>query len=186
MAYPSFPSRVYLDTSYLVRLLSYPRNPKSPPIRRCKLLYDHLLRGGVDLLTSSFAYEEVVYVLLVKQWLLPEANKRGYGSLKEFRSKDQTQYISVYRQHNGIPRMVQKEFANLQIAMAFPSYFNPALNPSDRVIQYAAAVMRHYWQVDCKDAIHIALARCLNIDMVVACDNDFAAVKQIRHFNPLK
>ncbi len=185
MSYPAFPDRVYIDTSYLINLVSYARNPKDKDFKKCKALYDHLLKSNIGMIASPLTLEEAIFYLFFKRQLLTQARTFGFSSTKRFRKSRKKDFSSCYRAHSGIPKKILTESRTLGIEYAFPRYSLLGINASKRVNQYAAKMLRKYTELDSKDAFHVAIARCLRIEYIISCDNDFSSLQEIRHYNPI-
>jgi len=185
MAYPSFPDIVYLDSSFLIDLLSYKVAPKAGRYKRCKLLYDHLLISKIRIVASLFTLEETIHYLFFRNKLLPEAHRLKFSSVKEFKSKAPTQFESFYKRYSFIPRLIVSDSRALGIRFEYPRMPDPRIDLTKRIRDYAIKLLRKYWQLDSKDAFHVAIARNLRIKMFISCDKDFAVVTEISSFNPL-
>ena len=185
MAYSTFPDVVYLDSSFLINLLSYKVDPAWGKYKKCKLLYDHLLKSKIRLVASLFTLEETIYFLFFKQKLLTRAKSSGYKNVKDFKTKDPTGFEAYYKQFCGIPRLIVNDSRALGIRFMHPKYINPRLDSTKRIRDYAIKLLEKYSDLDSKDAFHVAIARNLRIEMLISCDKDFAAVTEISSFNPL-
>lgn len=186
MVYPTFPDRVYLDTSYILRLLQYAKSPNDLRSQRCKLLHDHFLRQGTTLETSLFTFEEMCFVIMFKKDLLEKAKQAGHPNIKVFKTRQPDTYQQHYAQVYSAPRLLVNQLSALSIIITHPRRINPSLNPTRRIVDYAIKIFAKYWQLDSKDVLHIAVARNLRIKTLISCDDDFASVTEIDHFNPCR
>lgn len=183
MGYPTFSSQAYLDTSYFVNLLSYPRNPKDKRFLACKHLYDHCQKNDIRLVASFLTIQETIHVLLFKRWLLRAARDKKLG-LADFRRKHRKEFEQLYKKHAGIPKLILQSARGLGIELCLPQYTNPQLNMSRRLTSYSAALLGKYVSLDSCDSYHIAIARLLGVDLVFACDKAFSDVSEIKTYNP--
>ena len=183
--YPSFPHKVYLDSSYIIRLFQYLKDSSNIDNKKCKLLYDHLLKSKVELVTSLFALEETIFILFFKHRLLREAISKGFSRVKDFRISKPADFDSVYMKYRTIPRRIVNQTNSLGICITYPKYINPRLDATNRVRDYSLKLFEKYFCLDSKDVFHVAVARFLRINMLISCDNDFSSISEIQHYNPI-
>ncbi len=181
MTYPSFPKTVYLDSSYLIRLLTYQRDRNDKRCRKCYSLYNHLKKEKVELVASLFTLEEVIYILFFRYALLRNS---PYKNIKEYKKKNLDDYVKKYRKYSGIPKRLVHECKTLGIQIQTTPH--PTFDPTLYIKEYAVKLLQKYSHLDSKDAFHIAVARVLRIDMLISCDDDFSKVQEIATFNPIK
>lgn len=188
MAYPQFPDRVYIDTSFLVRLISYTTDPKDKNNKKCKKLFDHFNNRGIAMIASFLTLEEAIHTFLFKgkkSGLNYEAKKRNYSHAKDFRLKDPKIYSKVYSNYKNTALLTLRYSIALGIKFNFPVYKNPHLtNATMRVNNFAAGLLRRYDCLDTMDAFHAATAKVMNIKMLISCDRDFDTVSEIDNYNP--
>ncbi len=185
MSYPAFPKTVYLETSYFVRLLQSARGDNHSDCRKCRLLYEHLAENKVRMVGSLFTLEETIFILFFFRVLRSEAKRLNYQDIKEFRKRNPRKFNEFYASERRIVPWIAKEARALGVSFDHPKYSNPSLDATVRIRDYATKLLHEYSVLDSKDAFHVALARCMNIDMLVACDRDFSSVTEIGFFNPL-
>lgn len=185
MSYPDFPKTVYLDTSYFIRLLQSARRDNHLASRKCRLLYEHLSKNKVKMVGSLFTLEETIFILFFFKSLLPEAKRLGYKDIKEFRKRDSRRFGTFYASRKGIVPWIVTEATKLGISFDHPKFSNPDIDATKRIRKCATKLLHKYSVLDGKDAFHVALAKCMNIDMLIACDRDFSSLTEIGYFNPL-
>lgn len=184
MTYPAFPDTVYLDTSYLAKLLTYAKSPKDPDLLKCKRLHSHLLSRNVKLVGSLFTLEETFFFLFFKQVMNTEAKKNKFKDTKQFRRRNPQLHHKFYMSNSWLLKWIVSQSHTMSVEFLHPKYINPNLNMTDRIRQYATNLLTKYSGLDSKDAFHVAAARCMRIDTIISCDRDFLSLTEIRAYIP--
>jgi hypothetical protein len=134
---------------------------------------------------SLFTLEETIFILFFSRILLGEAKKRGYNNIKEFRRCDPGRFSNLYASRRNIVHWIVKQAGDLGVSFDHPKYSNPNLDATVRIRDSATRLLYKYDVLDGKDAFHIAVAKCMGIDMLINCDGDFETVTEIEQYNPI-
>lgn len=185
MSYPAFPKTVYFDTSFFIRLLQSARKDNHPSCRKCRLLYEHLVKNKVRMVGSLFTLEETIFILFFSRILRREAKRLTYNDIKDFRRRDANRFSQFYASKRRIVPWIVNEATTLGVSFDHPRYSNPSLDAPARIRDYATKLLQKYDVLDSKDAFHVALARCMGIEMLINCDGDFESVTEIEQYNPI-
>lgn len=185
----SFPQKVYVDTSYLLYLKSYPSNQSIPIFKSCKTFHDSLLKNRVEMVTSVLAVQEAFYVILYKDGIFldmkqfKDKNGNPYQKIGAFRRQKPQEFKKSYRKH--CPKLFKfVEFLyNLGVKILYPrQYITPGMTDiSKRITDYAYGLLNRY-ELDPMDAFHVAVAKCMGIDYIVSNDSGFKQVDNITLF----
>jgi predicted nucleic acid-binding protein len=175
----SFPSQVYLDSSYVIRLFSYLSDSTNAKNRACQRLYEILTAQKVQLVGSVTTFEETLFFFFFTLTLLPIAKTKHYQTVRDYRIGNPADFKSDYAKHSYKAIQVWQQFTNFGIALRSPHYLAPGKNASHRVAQYSVALLRKYDTLEPNDAIHIATARMLQLNYVITCDGGFRSVTEL-------
>lgn len=182
----SFPQKVYLDTSYILHLKSYPKNQNHPMYRACKTFYDKMLKNSVQMTTSILTIQEAFYIILYKDGIMldmqqfKDSNGIPYKKVGLFKKNKPQEFKTSFRSH--FPKLFKfLEFVhNLDVEISYPrEYITLGMTSiSKRITDYAHGLLKRY-ELDPMDAFHIAIAKCMGIDHIVSNDTGFKVIDNI-------
>ncbi len=193
MATVRIPQRCYLDTNYVLLLLSFSHSPGHPKSIKCKQFYDKCVQNNSTLITSLLTYEECIFKLFYKDKLIPKCieywqargNPMNKFYLKKFIKRYKSQYDRIYSDYLHIPVGFHRHLGALGIKMKTPRFISPGIDISTRLAKYALAIIKKFNTLEPMDCMHIATARCLNIDTIITSDKSFKLVSHIKVIDPL-
>lgn len=193
MATVRIPQRCYLDTNYVLSLLSFSHSPRHPKSLKCKQFYDKCVQSNSTLITSLLTYQECIFILFYKDKLIPKCtdyfeamgHPRNEFYLKKFIRMYKSQYDRIYSDYLHIPVGFHRYLGALGIKMKTPRFISPGIDISARLAKYALAIIKKYNTLEPMDCMHIATARCLNLDTIITSDKSFKLVPHIKVINPI-
>ena len=194
MATIRIPERCYLDTNFVLLLLSFYSTPSDANSLKCKQFYDKCTQNKSTLITSLLTYQECIYKLFYKDNLLKQCasyfeargNRKADFRLKLFIKKYRSEFNRIYSRNLHISVGFHKSLGTLGIKLKTPRFISPGIDISAKLSKYAIGIIKKFNTLEPMDALHIATARCLDLNTIITSDKSFKQVPYIQVIDPIR
>lgn len=184
------PKRLYVDSSFVSRLLYHELNSTNPVALRPTDIksfgfYQQLVADGVDIVGSSFTYVEVLHYYcfhysggmyeLSKSYLAAKGlpSESPQKNFKTFFSRYPADCEAAWKTILYRVGATEFFFESHGIRLLSPLPSPKLTNVTRDVISYASILKDAFVGIEATDAMHLALAHYLDSDAVVSLDRGF-------------